>query len=334
VATARSPLLDELGFLPLRALRAALAGRDPDRALRIGASLGRAVARAGAGRSEIARINLELAFPDLEQPARERLLVESYANLGRTVAELALLQGPHRETVIERVRLEGSRHLLDAEKSSPTGGVIVLTAHFGSWDLCAAAMSAQGHPLSVVHRGFAHSGIERMMSEVRGGGRVPVDEVRMGKSAGAGVLRALREGRKVALLLDQNARRDEGVFVPFFSLPACTRLAPAVIAMKRSVPVLPVFVHRQPDGRHHVVRMQPALDIEPPGADPEAALGRNVARMTRVIESTIREAPEQWLWPHRRWRTRPLPPDGATAAPSIYPSRRRPLRRLRRAILR
>jgi KDO2-lipid IV(A) lauroyltransferase len=160
-----------------------------------------------------------------------------------------------------------------------------------------------------------------------------VHEVKMGKSAGAGVLRALREGRKVALLLDQNARRDEGVFVPFFSLPACTRVAPAVIAMKRSLPVLPVFIHRQPDGCHHVVRIQPPLEIEPPGVDPEAALDRNVARMTRVIEATIREAPEQWLWPHRRWRTRPLPADGAAAAPSLYPSRHGPLRRLRHAML-
>jgi KDO2-lipid IV(A) lauroyltransferase len=113
------------------------------------------------------------------------------------------------------------------------------------------------------------------------------------------VLQALRRGRMVGILLDQNATRAEGVFVPFFGVPASTSKGLAVLALRTSAPVVPVFLRREPGGRH-CLEASPAL--EPPADGDVAAY---TATFNQVIEAAIRRAPEQWLWMHARWRTRP-----------------------------
>jgi KDO2-lipid IV(A) lauroyltransferase len=144
-----------------------------------------------------------------------------------------------------------------------------------------------------------------------------VEEIALGRAA-MGVFRALARGRLVCLLLDQNAHRDEGVFAPFFGELALTRSAPASLAMERGVPVLPVFVFRTGSSSRHVVRVFPHLELESGRSDREGALERNVAKMNEAIERAIRLAPDHWLWPHRRFKTRP---EGALP---IYRRRGRP----------
>lgn len=314
-------MIDALAFMPVRALRATLRGMEPARAVRIGAALGRATARLGGRVTRTARINLELAFPELSEGERARVLSDAYANVGRGVAELALMQGPGRRALLQAVRLEGAEHLAAAEAASPTGGVLVLSAHFGSWDLAAVAMAHQGQRISVVQRGFGSQRLSAMMSELRRAGELGVEEIAMGATAFLGVQRALRAGRKVVVLLDQNARRDEGVFVPFFSRLACTRDGPARIAARGGFPVVPAFVFREGDGAQHVVRVQPALDLAPVAGDREKAVRCNVAAMTQAIEEAILARPDHWLWSHRRWRTRPEASATGNEAESVYPAR-------------
>lgn len=283
---------------------------------------GRRVARWGGRVTDTARINIEIAFPEKAEQERQRMLSDAYANMGRVVAELALLQGPRRSSLLDSVRIEGLEHLAEAEAASPSGGVIVLTAHFGSWDLCAAALSSRGFPLSVVHRGFANPHLHSMITQLRVGDSPHLEQLQMGKRAVGGLLRSLREGRKLIVLADQNARPDEGVFVPFFSRLACTRYAPALIAMRRGVPILPAFVYRQGERAEHVVRIDPPLfigDADP--GDPEALVD-HVALMTRSIENAIRSAPDHWLWAQRRWKTRPTDVTDPVERQPIYPSRR------------
>ena len=321
---------DTLGFLPVRIVRALLRDVPPQRALRIGAAFGRRIARMGGSGVEIARINLGLAFPNWSESERTRLLFESYANMGRVVAELALLQGRHREELLAGVRIEGQEHLAAAEAASPTGGVMVVTGHFGSWDLCAAALTDQGHALTVVQRGFRNPELQAMFTRLRRGETGDLLELKMGPRAVTGVLGTLRRGRKLVVLADQNAKAEEGVFVPFFGQLACTRFAPAVVAMRRGIPVLPAFVYREGESPRHVVRLAPHLDLEPPGADPEKALAANVATITRSIEEAVRRAPDHWLWLHRRFRTRPAPEHGPDPLGNPYPTRRGTMRRIRR----
>jgi KDO2-lipid IV(A) lauroyltransferase len=328
---ARSNVIDALGFLPFRLLRAGLRNLSPQRAIDFGASCGRIVARFGGSGVEVARTNLALAFPECSEQERGRMLYEVYANMGRVVAELALLQGRHRKQLLDGVHIEGREHLAAAEAASPTGAVMVVTAHFGSWDLCAAALTEQGHPLTVVHRGFANPQLETMFTQVRRGKDGDLEELKMGPRAVTGVLRALRKGRKLVLLADQNAKPEEGVFVPFFGHLACTRSAPALIAMRRGIPILPAFVYRQGQNARHVVQLSPPLELESSSAEAEKALLANVARLTASVEEAVRRAPDHWLWLHRRWRTRPRTGDDIPAGEALYPVRRGFLRQLRRS---
>jgi KDO2-lipid IV(A) lauroyltransferase len=131
-----------------------------------------------------------------------------------------------------------------------------------------------------------------------------LDQIPMGR-AGIPVVRALKAGHKVIVLLDQDARREEGVFVSFFGRSASTRYGAISLAMGRGVPILSAFVRRDPDGRIHRVRIQPVLELEPGSSDDEEVLRRNVQQVTAVIEREIRACPGQWIWTHRRWRTQP-----------------------------
>jgi KDO2-lipid IV(A) lauroyltransferase len=169
-----------------------------------------------------------------------------------------------------------------------------------------------------------------MFTQVRRGADGDLEELKMGPRAVTGVLRALRKGRKLVLLADQNAKPEEGVFVPFFGHLACTRSAPALIAMRRGVPILPAFVYREGQSARHVVQLSPPLELESSAVEPEKALLTNVARLTRSIEDAVRRAPDHWLWLHRRWRTRPPTSDAMKGGETLYPTRRGVFRGIRR----
>ncbi len=282
-------------------------------ALRLGEAAGRVASRRLHWRREIALTNLRMAFPDWEEARRQRLWRSCCTNLGRSIAEFAEIAYLPAGELLVRVRVEGLEHLEDARKASPTGGLVVLTGHFGCWELMGAAMAQRGYPISLVHRPVGNPQLERLLTSWRES--VGIEVLHRGSAARA-ALRGLREGRLVAMPLDQNASRREGVFVPFFAHAACTRSGPARLAMRLGVPVLPAFLYRSAGGATHVLRFSPALAFAPASGDREAAVRENVERMTRAIEGAIRRAPDHWNWSHRRWRTRP--PGEAR----IYPSKR------------
>jgi KDO2-lipid IV(A) lauroyltransferase len=181
------------------------------------------------------------------------------------------------------------------------GRALVLTAHVGNWELLALAHRLTGYPLTVVVRPLDSPAVEALADRLRRRAGV---ELIAKRGALRPVLDALGRGRLVAILLDQNATRREGVFVPFFGRPANTSKSLALLAVRTRTPVVPVFVRRERPGRHRVV-VHPAL--EPPATkDARRGIVEFTARCTRVIEAEVRRHPEQWLWIHDRWRTRPL----------------------------
>jgi KDO2-lipid IV(A) lauroyltransferase len=214
--------------------------------------------------------------------------------------------------------MEGLENLEVARKESESGGVIALTAHFGSWEFLAAAMVARGLPVTLVHRARDNPLLEELIGSLRERGG---SELFTRGSAARAAIRALRDGKILAMTYDQNCGREEGVFVPFFGRLACTRTGPPRIAMRTGAPVLPVFVERQDGSARHRVRILPALELLPEGEDREAAVRENARRMTQAIEAAIRRVPDHWAWVHRRWRTQPK------GEPKPYPSRRRRSRR-------
>jgi KDO2-lipid IV(A) lauroyltransferase len=287
-----------------RGLLWALAALPDGAALAFGAGLGRAWVRLGLPRTRSARVNLRIAFPEWSEAERARVLVASFENLGRSLVEFAWIGRRSAESVLARVRFEGLEHLETARAAAPDGGVIALIGHFGSWELLPAALSARGLPITIVHRARDDAGFDDVVSARRtdtGAHYVPRG------SAALAVLRALRRGELAALYFDQNARTADGVFVPFFGRLACVRPGPVQVAMSTRAPVVPVFLHRDAaDPSRHVVAFRPALALERESTPDDArALAENARRMTHALEREIRAAPEQWVWPHERWKTQP-----------------------------
>jgi KDO2-lipid IV(A) lauroyltransferase len=196
-----------------------------------------------------------------------------------------------------QIEIEGTQHLRAVIEGH--GRALVLTAHLGNWELLTLAPVLTGYPISVVARALDSSALDAWADRLRRTAGVEVIDKR---DALRPVLAALRRGRLVGVLLDQNTSRREGVFVPFFGRLASTSKAMAVLALRTQTPVIPAFTRRLAPGRHRIT-IHPALPL--PLAGNEEAVRMLTARCTEAVEAAVRATPEQWLWAHDRWRTRP-----------------------------
>lgn len=239
--------------------------------------------------------NLMRSFGGERSPAElRRLGRRSFQHVGMNLIEACRYYLRPTDVMLSRVRLEGDEHLRTAVAQGR--GVLILTAHYGNWELLAAAHGLSGLPLSIVIRPLDHPLLDELAARFR---RRSGAELIIKRQAVREVLQALRRQRMVGILLDQNATREEGVFVPFFGVLASTSKGLAVLALRTGAPVVPVVLRRDPDGRHC---MDVGAPIPPP---PDRDVATYTARFNQVLEATIRRAPEQWLWMHARWRTRP-----------------------------
>jgi KDO2-lipid IV(A) lauroyltransferase len=269
----------------------------------IGRRLGDLAWAALPGRRRLAVDNLQRAFGgDRDTAELHRLGRRSFEHLGMNLVEGCVFFFRPPAVMLSRVTFEGVEHLEAAAASG--NGILLLTAHFGNWELLAASHVLSGFALSVVVRPLDNPVLDRVVARFRR--RCGVELISK-RRALREILDALRRRRMVGILLDQNAARSEGIFVPFFGVPASTSKALALVALRAHAPVTPVFIRRDARGRH-TVRVEAAL---PPPADGDVAA--YTAAFTRAIETAIRRAPEQWFWMHARWRTRPRADAGAVA---------------------
>lgn len=267
-------------------------------ALWLGRRLGDLLYLALPRRRRIALANLAHAYPELPVAERRRLARRASQHLGMTLVELPRLMAAPLDAIVARIRLDGVEHLDAAMRAH--GRALMLTAHLGNWEILCAAHRLTDYGLSVVVRPLDAPWLEAVAAALRGRTGVEVIDKRGALRA---VLEALRRGRLVGILMDQNAARREGVFVDFFGRPASTSRSIALLAVRTGAPIVPIFARRNPDGSHQVV-IHPALPA-PASNDAEAAIVELTARCTVEIERAIRQSPEQWLWSHDRWRTRP-----------------------------
>jgi len=243
--------------------------------------------------------NLQLAFPEKSAHERRRILRGEFTSLGRQLAEVCLFPSYTRENVTKIVVYDGFENFERAEARGK--GVIYLTAHLGGWELSAFSHSIQGHPLHVVMRGMDNPFLDRFITHLRTmHGNRAVDKDNFVR----GLLSAMKAGETVGILMDTNMTPPQGVFVDFFGIPACTASGLARIALRTDAAVVPGFTIWDRELRKYRLRFDPALALIRTG-DEEADIVANTALFTKVIEQYVRLYPDQWLWVHRRWKTRP-----------------------------
>ncbi len=244
----------------------------------------------------VARRNLKAAF-GWEGPRVEAMARRVFRNIGKSLVEFLRLPALPAAEVRRLCTLEGMEHLRAALAAGR--GAMIITAHYGSWELLAARLVVEGIPLSVVAREADDSAINTLVNRIREGCGYRVISR---QSAPRGILEALRRNEVVAILMDQNTTQG-GQFVPFFGRTAATVTGPAVLALRTGAALLPGFSIRQRDDRH-LGRLWPPVVPSRTG-DLAADVLELTAHLTRLIEAQVRADPSQWLWIHDRWRYRP-----------------------------
>ena len=242
--------------------------------------------------------NLELAFPEKSRGERKKILRGVFTSLGRQIAEVCLFPKYTRENVSKTVVYEGFENF---ERALARGkGVLFLTGHLGAWELSAFAHSLYGYPLNIVMRPLDNPYLDRLAREYRTmHGNKAVD-----KDFARGLIAAMRKGQTVGVLMDTNMIASQGVFVDFFGIPACTAAGVARVARKTDASVVPGFTIWDPVLQKYRLRFDPPVELVRTG-NTEADVVVNTAKFTKVIEDYVRKYPDQWLWVHRRWKTRP-----------------------------
>lgn len=243
--------------------------------------------------------NLEIAFPEMPAAERERLLRRLYGYLGRQLAEFCRMRHYTRENTRELIRYEGLEHYLTARERGQ--GVLIVTGHLGAWELSSFWHSLMGYPMTMVIRRLDNPRVDRLVNGIRclHGNRVVHKD-----DFARGLLAAMRQGETVGILMDTNMTPPQGVFVLFFGVPACTASGLARMALRTGAAVLPGFLVWEEAEHHYVLRFGEEIALARTGDD-ERDVVENTARFTAAIEECIRRYPDQWLWVHRRWKTRP-----------------------------
>lgn len=247
---------------------------------------------------------LDLAVPRLRRVALRNLELAGFANpaeiaggvfrsLGRVIASVARFPKLNPANIGEVIRYEGLENYTAAKARGR--GVLIPTAHLGNWELSAFAHAYMTEPMHIVVRPFDNPRLDAWVEKRRG---LSGNRIIHKKEAARAILKALHAGGAVGILIDQNVVPAEGVFVDFFGRKACTGTAFVKFAHRTGAPVIPGFALWEERESRYVLRFYP--EIEMTGDVPE-----DTQRVHSFLESVIRQYPDQWLWVHRRWKTRP-----------------------------
>jgi Kdo2-lipid IVA lauroyltransferase/acyltransferase len=278
-------------------------------ALALGRSLGRLLADLDPRHVAIAAENLRHAFPHWDETRRLRTARAVYAHFGQTLLDLLWMADQPRERLLGLVVEEG-RANADRVRAAGRGAVYV-TAHFGNWEFYGVAWAWMAEPVGVVARPLDNPALDaRLLAFRTRSGNTVISKRR----ALPDVLRLLRQGGGVAILVDQNVQEQDGIFVDFFGRPAATTTVAAALAVKTGCALVPVHCEALPDGRYRFVYGRP-LEWTTTGNRLDD-IARLTQELTTVIEGWVRARPEQWLWMHRRWKTRPRPAPVEAPAPT------------------
>ncbi len=266
-------------------------------ALVIGGWLGTLAYRLATQQRRLACEHIQQALDISNEDAIKTIVKQCFSNLGKNVVEFMLFPRMNPKQIQQYVSFEGVQHVEDALALGK--GAIILTGHFGNWELLAASISTNVSPLTPIVRELRSPRLNALVSKYREkAGYSTIDRNTGVRQA----LRCLRSNNLLGIVADVDTSVN-GVFVDFFGKPAYTPYSPIAFALKTGAAILPSFIIRQPDGTHRAI-IEPPLTLERCD-DKEKELVINTQKYTKVIESYIRKNPEQWIWMHQRWKTRP-----------------------------
>ena len=246
-----------------------------------------------------AEFNLRLAFPDWTDAQRKDVTRKMVRNLGWMAAEFARLPRLTKANIEDLVILEGHENFLEGQRRGK--GVLYLTGHIGAWELSSFAHALYGYPLHYMARPLDNKRLDALVNEYRcASGNRPIFK----NESARVMLKILKDSRTVGILADQNTLPAEGEFVDFFGKLACTTTGLARVALYTGAAVVPGYAYWDEGIQKYRLRFEPSVELIRTG-DTERDVFENTQRFAKVIEEIIRKHPDQWVWVHKRWKTRP-----------------------------
>jgi KDO2-lipid IV(A) lauroyltransferase len=288
-----------LEFAAVRALIFLLGLFPRDAARGLGAVIGALAFLCLARLRRVGYRNLQIAFPRASHSRHATILRAEFRNLGWLLAEFCQMPKYTPENTRGFLAYDGLERYLRAREAGR--GVLILTGHLGAWELSSFYHSLMGYPMSMVIRRLDNELVDRLVNRIRclhGNKVVHKDDF------ARGLISAMRAGETVGILMDTNMTPPQGVFVDFFGTEACTASGMARVALKTGAVVLPGFLLWEESTKGYILHFGEPLELIRTG-DNEADIVANTALFTKVLEDYISRYPRQWLWLHRRWKTRP-----------------------------
>jgi KDO2-lipid IV(A) lauroyltransferase len=258
------------------------------------------------GLRKTAEVNLSIAFPDWSGAQRNAVIRGMLRNLGWMAAEFARFPKYSEENIEQMVVLDGHENFLAGQRRGK--GVLYLTGHIGAWELSSFAHALYGFPLHYMARRIDNRRIDRLINSYR---CLPGNRPIFKNESARMMLKVLKEAGTVGILADQNTMPGEAVFVDFFGKKASTTTGIARVALHTDAAVVPVYAIWDETSRKYRLRFEPPVELIRT-SDTERDVLENTQKFTKVIEEIIRKYPEQWVWVHGRWNTRPQ------GEPAIY----------------
>ncbi len=307
MSKARSSLQTKLEYYAVRGVVGAVGSLPLQTSLSVGANFGRLAQKFGGKLNRVGRKNLSIALPDLNESEQNEILRGCFESLGRQLGLVAHFKNFKPETVRDLLEIEGREHFDLAHAAGR--GILFFTGHFGSWEIFNLVPFAfADSQMNVLVRRIDNPLVENFVEGLRTsfGGKT-IDK----KTSARAMFRLLQAGELLGVMADLNVQEREGVFVDFFGVPASTTTSLAKLALRTDAVVLPAFAIWQPARQKYLLKLEPPIEYQKTGDDIEDVHDLT-QKVTKIIEKYVRAFPEQWMWIHKRWNTRP--PD----EPKIY----------------
>lgn len=299
MAKKKSNIQNRSELLAVRSLLGAIGALPLETSMRFGKAAGKFLAKQFPKLQKTARRNLEIALPELTETEREKIVHGTFESLGRHLGFVSHFRKFKHEDIRDLVEVVGKAHF---DKAHETGrGILFFTGHFGSWEVFNLLPPAFGYGMNILVRRIDNPLVENFVDKMRTRfGSVTLDKTKSART----MFRALENGQLLGILADLNVQEKEGVFVDFFGVPASTTTSIAKLAIKTDAVVLPAFAVWEESKKKYVVYLEPPIEYAKGDSSPEN-ICELTQKITTTVEKYVRQYPEQWLWIHKRWNTRP-----------------------------